>query len=405
MEDILLSHAGRQHSYKVALSLQRIGRLDKFVTTGYYKPSRYPDRLLSGIKSIDKALRKRYEPGLEQKVVRLPFLEIPELLSRAIFGNSTLSSHAVCLRDSIFDSIVSKAYIKNCKAFWGFQGSCLESLNRARTKGIKAIAEFATAHVLAALSILGMEKENNPEWADSIGNLNFPGWYTERLKKEPFAADYCIAASTFTRKTLEEAGVEPEKILMLPLGADLTKFQFKEKRKKNNLQILFVGSVGQRKGIKYLIDAVKKINSAQVSLKVIGPIIGSGKAFKANSACYNYLGKLSQEDIVKNMHECDCLILPSLFEGFGLVIPEAMATGTPVIASTSSAGPDIIRPGIDGFLVEPCDTDDLAGKIEWLASNKDKVPEMGRAASQRAKEFSWDAYNIRLGSILERMSI
>ena len=283
MNDVLVSHSGKQHAYKHALSMQKIGHLARFVTSTYYDPLRFPDSFFSKFIKVDRILKKRYEPGLPGKVVRFPFFEFPELILRAVLGNSRISSNVVCVRDVLFDKFVAKTQIRDCRIFWGFQGSCLESLRAAKKRGIIAVTELATAHVTAAIKILSEEKKRNPAWADSISNLYFPEWYLNRLEKEPFVADYCVVASRFTRKTLEDVGVESSKILMLPLGVDLEKFEYKRRSTVGPFQILFVGGVGQRKGVKYLLDAVKRLNSSNAKLKVIGPIVGGGKAFKEYS--------------------------------------------------------------------------------------------------------------------------
>ncbi|MGB2705796.1 MAG: glycosyltransferase family 4 protein [Candidatus Omnitrophota bacterium] len=399
--DILLSHSGKQHSYKLALSLQNLGRLAAFITSSYYDPSRFPDRLFSRFGRMDSFLKKRHEGGLSDKVRRFPFFEVPELVLRAFFGNNRFVSDAVCLRDALFDRFVARTQIRDCGIFWGFQGSCLAGLKEARKRGIIAVAEFATAHVTGAVEILEEEKKRNPEWADSITNLYFPEWYLERLKEEPFSADFCVAASTFSKKTLENAGINSRKILVLPLGVNTERFTLKKRKIKWPFQVLFVGSVGQRKGIKYLLDAIKRLDTDKIRLKIIGPIIGTGSTFRNYSRACEYLGLLGQDEIIRHMHECDCLVLPSLFEGFGLVIPEAMATGMPVIASTHTAAPDIIQQGIDGFIIEPCDVNGLSDKIGYMAANRKKTISMGENARKKAEEFSWENHRRKLKEILD----
>ncbi len=404
-EDILLSHSGKQHSYKVAVSLQSLKRLRVFLTSFYYDPTRFPDKIFSKIKRLHIFLKRRNEEGLTRKVRRFPLFEIPETLLRTVRFNHRVVQGCVFLRDLLFDYFVAFTQLKECKIFWGFQGSCLKCLRISNKKGFVSFLEMSTGHVLTALKILSEEKRRNPQWADSISNLCFPDWYLKRLKSEPFKADFCIVASNFTRRTLEDAGVSKDKILLLPLGVDLEKFNFQERPKRGYLQLLFVGGVGQRKGIKYLLDAVKMINSVNVRLKIVGPIYGSGRALKEYSGYYEYLGPKAQDEIVGIMHQSDCLILPSLFEGFGLVIPEAMATGIPVITTHNSAGPDIIREDIDGFVVNPCDSHSIAEKIDFMASSGVRVLEMGRNAAERAKEFSWDRYRLRLNEILNSINI
>src|SRR6185369_7022518 len=103
--------------------------------------------------------------------------------------------------------------------------------------------------------------------------------------------------------------------------------------------------------------------------------------------CYTYLGRLDQTAVVQTMQNCHVLVLPSVFEGFGLVIPEAMATGLPVIASTHTAGPEIIRDGQDGYILAPDDVDGLADRLDRLAMHRARTDEMGKMAHQRSLDF------------------
>src|SRR5439155_14499390 len=114
-------------------------------------------------------------------------------------------------------------------------------------------------------------------------------------------------------------------------------------------------------------------------------------------------GRLDPCEVVREMHKAHVLVLPSVFEGFGLVIPEAMATGMPVIASTHSIGPEIIREGRDGFVLAPNDVEGLAAKLDWLASHRDEACRMGREAAERAKTASWEAHAVRVAEILSEI--
>jgi alpha-maltose-1-phosphate synthase len=116
-------------------------------------------------------------------------------------------------------------------------------------------------------------------------------------------------------------------------------------------------------------------------------------------------GRLDQAEIVREMHDAHVLVLPSVFEGFGLVIVEAMATGMPVIASTHSAGPDILREGVEGFVLEPDDVDGLVERLDELRKDRDRVIEMGNAACERAQEFSWQEHAQRVKHILSQLEI
>jgi len=273
-----------------------------------------------------------------------------------------------------------------------------------RRHGITAIAEFAIAHVTTAIRLLSEESDKHPEWASTISNFSFPDWYRERLEQEPLAADYCVAASQFTTRSLEEVGIPSERILFLPLGADLDQFRFVRRAPEGPFRILFVGGVGQRKGVKYLLQAFQKIRGSRVELTLAGPLPADMRPLSEYQSMVRLTGRIDQQAVVREMHAADVLVLPSVFEGFGLVIAEAMATGMPVIASTHSAGPDIIREGRDGYVLAPDDVEGLADRLERLRADRVGTVEMGVEAAKRAREFSWDAHTERVRSILDSMT-
>jgi starch synthase len=398
---VTVSHSGKQHAYRHALSLQQLGLLRRFVTSTFYKRDRWPDRIAGLVPQLDRGLQKRWLDGLDSSLVsRHLSLEVPELCYRNVLKKPKRAELAMFERDAAFDGWVASRFAFESDIFWGFQGSCLESLKAARAAGKTAVCEFATAHVTAAIRILSEEAEKHPEWAGTISNLNFPDWYRERLEQEPHQADVCIAASGFTQRSLEEVGIPPERIQLLPLAADVDQFQFAERRTDGPLKVLFVGGIGQRKGIKYLLEAVQQLNSAHVELSLLGPAPADARPLEAYSKWYRYLGRTDQAGVVRQMQQADVLVLPSVFEGFGLVIVEAMATGLPVITSTHSCGPEVIREAVDGFVLRPDDVDGLAGRISWCAEHRDELVQMGRAAHERAHEFSWDGHRERLRKLL-----
>jgi len=402
---VVVGHSGKQHAYRLALALQQAGALRAFLTSTYYKPSKFPDRLLARSSRMDAYLRRRHLAGLDpSRVVRRWDLEAPEVLARALFGKTSLPGKLVCWRDAAFDRWAARKWAHKADVYWGFQGSCLFSMQAARRAGKVAIAEFATAHITCAVRLLSQEAERHPEWADSISNLYFPDWYQQRLEREPHAADFCLAASEFTRQSLLEVGVSAEKVKLLPLGADLADFTPTERPTTGPFRVLFVGGVGQRKGVKYLLEAYKQMRTPDTELVLVGPMVGSGRGLEQYRGLFTYLGRLDQKDVIREMHRCHVLVLPSVFEGFGLVIPEAMATGMPVIASTHTAGPEIIREGEDGFVFAPDDVSGLATRLAWLASHRAELALMGRSAADRAHEFSWDAHAERTRTLLSELT-
>src|SRR5207244_8367300 len=92
------------------------------------------------------------------------------------------------------------------------------------------------------------------------------------------------------------------------------------------------------------------------------------------------------------MRRHDVLLLPSLFEGFGLAITEAMSQGMPVITTAHTAGPDMIDDGVDGFIVPLRSAGAIAEKLELLARDRERLHAMKISAREKAQMHPWDNY-------------
>jgi glycosyltransferase involved in cell wall biosynthesis len=101
------------------------------------------------------------------------------------------------------------------------------------------------------------------------------------------------------------------------------------------------------------------------------------------------------------MREHDVLIFPSLYDGFGLVITEAMSQGTPVIATDRSAGPDLIKNDINGWLVEAASTQALQTAIEKLINRPETIADAGLAALETARSRPWIVYGQELSTAIK----
>ena len=394
---ILLAHAGKQHSYHMAKAMNDLDILEKFITSSYIGNKSIQEYL---IKSGNTYWTRRFIEGLPGSRVESNWrFEVKEILYNRFFGKGSKTSNAVYARDQNFDAYLSKRMraFKGCM-YWGFQGSSWTSLQAARELGIPGIVELSTAHVTSAKKILGEESRLHPEWADSMDNLVFPAEYEKRLIEEPSKADFVIAASEFTRSTLVDAGIDEDRIFKLPLGFDASKLSFEPKpRKEGKLRVLYSGTITQRKGIKYLLEAMKILGKGEVELTLVGNIQGSGKALKSYEDYFTHLPAVSQQEMFDMYKDYDVLVLPSIFEGFGLVILEAMATGIPVITAPHSIGPEIIEDGQNGFIVPVRDSQKLADALSrFISFDSTELMSMRENSRKTALSYSWEEYKNRL---------
>jgi glycosyltransferase involved in cell wall biosynthesis len=121
-------------------------------------------------------------------------------------------------------------------------------------------------------------------------------------------------------------------------------------------------------------------------------------------AKHHWIPTLPHHEILQLMREQDMLIFPSLFEGFGLVITEAMSQGTPVITTERTAGPDLITHGENGLLIKAGATDALVEAIEAMLLNPERITRMGKEARERARQRPWNVYSQELSEAVKKYS-
>jgi glycosyltransferase involved in cell wall biosynthesis len=170
-------------------------------------------------------------------------------------------------------------------------------------------------------------------------------------------------------------------IVILPNGVELEKFQdIYPKEQKNTIKktIIFVGSLRPIKGIEYLIKAMKimaeKLPDTNLLIVGDGPEREELKTLVQELNLQNsisFAGKVTNEQIPKYMAQADLFVLPSLSEGFTLVVVEAMASGLPIITTNVRGLPEIVKNGENRFIFKPEDPKDLAEKILLILENKD----------------------------------
>jgi starch synthase len=397
---ITVSHSGKQHSYHLAGSLLQLGRLQGFYTSSYVSQKWLQDIFR---KTGNAFFSRRFREGLSGSLVHSHWqFELAEFLMRKLQGKSRGVQDLVYRRDVQFDRMMARKIPGlDSDVFWGFQGSCHDSLQTAKDSGKLAVCELATAHVVQARKILSEEVHLQPEWADSMDNLYFPAAYEKRLEDEPHRADLVISASDFTSYTLRESGIPVEKIRKLPLGFDASGIPWSEEAQgfsQRPLRLLYAGTITQRKGISYLLDAAENWKgNGDIELHVVGGIQGSGKAFESRKHLCHHQPAVSQAELFRMYTEFDALILPTIFEGFGLVLVEAMAAGLPVISTRHSMAPDVVEEGKNGWIIPIRDPEAIGRRVADLRNLDDEAYcKMRQNARKAALNFTWENFAIRL---------
>src|SRR5262245_7325847 len=205
--------------------------------------------------------------------------------------------------------------------------------------------------------------------------------YSPRLVPRVLAAARrIIAVSEFTRRELVELlHVPDEKIRVVPNGVD-DEFTRGGPAAEGEY-VLAVGTLEPRKNLPRLIEAARR---NQVELRVVGARGWGGVEVGGNGV--RWLGEVSDADLAELYRGALCVAYPSLYEGFGIPVLEAMACGAPVVTSRGTAMAEVA----DGaaVLVDPRDPAEIASGIERAAAERDALVERGL---ERARAFRWDA--------------
>jgi len=214
-------------------------------------------------------------------------------------------------------------------------------------------------------------------------------------------ADRVISASTATYKTALELGCSPSKLTLIPNAVDVKRFHpsvngfyVREKLGLGNRPVVFtLRGHEPQKGIEYLIKAVPLVlKEVPKTVFIIG---GDGSLRSYHESLAKELGVsentlftgyIPQEELPHFYAACDVFVIPSVVEAFGLVTIEAMACGKPVIGTNVGGIPDIIKDGVNGFLVEPKDVSVLAEKITILVNDSNLSKRMGKAGRETAEK-------------------
>jgi glycosyltransferase involved in cell wall biosynthesis len=189
-------------------------------------------------------------------------------------------------------------------------------------------------------------------------------------------------------------------ILVTPYGFPVEAFAPRPQPPKGRFTVLSVGSHDLRKGTPYLLEAWKRAAIPDAELHLIGPLRLAKPFVDGYAGTFRHWPHVPKSELGARYAAADLLVFPTLGDGFGLVIQEAMCSGTPVLTTPCGGGPECITDGVDGWLIPPRDVDALVERLRSCAANRDRVHEVGRAARARAERWTWrDAGQALVGAL------
>ncbi|MFT3831383.1 MAG: glycosyltransferase family 4 protein [Opitutaceae bacterium] len=406
---ILLSHpTGNANVRHAALGLARAGLLAEFRTCLAVDPSATWLRLLPS--ALAGQLRRRAVPEEIRRLAHSrPLRELVRLGAARGRVAKRLTRHesgAFCV-DAVYRDL-DRACARRLRSgrfsgVYAYEDGAADTFTAARALGVTTFYDQPIGYWRAARRLLTEEAEREPEWAATIVGNRDSAAKTARKDEELRLADIVFAATSFTKATLTEHPGFTAPVHVIPYGAppaalDTPRSPYAAAGQP--LRVLYVGSLGQRKGLSYLFAAAA-LAGRSIALTVVGtkpaePCAALDRAL----AAHRWIPSLPHAQVLEQMRASDVLVFPSLFEGFGLVILEAMAQGVPVITTPHTAGPDIIADGEDGFIVPIRDATAIAARLDEMHRDRNRLAALGGAARAKAARFTWSAYETQLAGIV-----
>ncbi|MEM3872606.1 MAG: glycosyltransferase family 4 protein [Nitrososphaeria archaeon] len=220
--------------------------------------------------------------------------------------------------------------------------------------------------------------------------------------------DIILTVSESTKKKLVKVGMKVNKIFVVGGGVDLRKIDSVNEQKSSKPTILYVGRLVRLKKVENLLLAFKKVITKVPDAELY--IVGSGpeegklknlaKELDLTSKVF-FTGYVTEEEKIRLMKKAWILVQPSIAEGFGLVLVEANACKTPVIAVDSGGPREVIREGRTGFLIQPNNIKQLAEKIIEILGDKNRVLKMGEEGRKVVEEnYTWEKVAEKIEKII-----
>jgi glycosyltransferase involved in cell wall biosynthesis len=386
------------HYHYAAEALERDRRLRRYIT-GIVPDGRVPARFLSAFRRA-KLEGRRLPPLPRGRVVSLT---VPELAQRAAAATRVVSrERSVQLQNALFDRLASR-HVDRCDVFHFVSSIGLESARKAKRLGALVVCDERSEHPDVQSRVLERE----------YAELGLPyrphvRIWEERVRAEYDLSDHLVVGSAYSKETYVESGWDSERVHVVPYGFEPELFSPGPQRDfEGPLRILFCGQLTPRKGVHHLVRAFEKLAVRGAELHLVGevdPLLGRLVAEWSRLPGVHVLGGVPKVELPQHYRRASLLALPALADAQPLVCLEAMACGLPAIVTTAMGSREIVRDGIDGYVLAPRDVDALAERLAQLDAERTLLRSLAASARERALEFTWDAYEQRISELYGKLA-
>jgi glycosyltransferase involved in cell wall biosynthesis len=401
---LLVAQIGARRHYAVARALGSRGLLARLVTDACAEvpPWRWLDRL------VPMALRLGpLQAVLQRRVLKVPRGQIRGLPWFALSAawsqrRGELDTDRWVRRNAAFCRAVVRLGFSGADTVYAYNGAALEVFEAARVQGLRTVLDQTAAPWRWNRSLLEEERRRWPGWEDQPAEIDHSGRLAAREEAEWALADRIICGSAFARDALAELGGPVGRCAVVPYAGyrPLSNPTAPRPAHTNSqLRVLFVGTLQLRKGLPYLLEALRRLADPRLKVRLVGPPRLSAWAMAELSEWCEIVGPVPRDQVAIHYAWADVLVLPTLSEGSANVVYEAMAAGLAVI-TTPNAG-SVIRDGQDGLLVPIRDVEALSNALRYLTDSVETRARLGHRAWNQLNVQDFGFYTTALVNAVE----
>jgi glycosyltransferase involved in cell wall biosynthesis len=303
-----------------------------------------------------------------------------------------------------FDAIVARRYVSQADAIQAFEYTALASFRRAKEEGVARILHVPS---LDSAQFREIQRRERDEWKELRGEYDgyFERKFAQRYKRrqhEIVLADVIVANSSLTARSHISAGADPAKIYVAALGAPppIPEIRIAHGRQREPLRVLFAGSFDLRKGAHYLLKAWQALKAGPAAvLNVYGRVELPNRMLATAPDSIVWHGSVPRPVLFSAYETADVLVFPTLSDGFGSVVAEALAHGLPVITTDQAGAAALLTPEC-GFIVSAANSDALVDVLRWCLDNRERLLGMRSKAIEAARRRQWSDFRRDLITVL-----
>lgn len=285
------------------------------------------------------------------------------------------------------------------RLLYAYEDAAAASFQAARRRGLTTVLELPTLHSAMVKRWQAEEAARHPEWRPLLQALHEPAWKLRRKAAELAAADRIVVASTLVRESCMEAGIAPERLLVIPYGAPEPSPLPRPERQRPIA--LYVGRLAPAKGIHHLLAAWRQLDHPGAELWLVGASNYPHAWHATLPSSVRCFGTVPHSELAAFQAQAQLFVFPSLLEGFGLAAQEAMAAGLPVLLTERCGIRDLINPGQNGWIVPAADAAALAAVLAEALADPHRCRRMGAAAQTTVARHTWADYHSAINVALQ----